>query len=194
MDKDYLTQVLSIIALYICIYENFVETTVSRVESFLCTETDRIQNGKVIYQHSDLYKEEIRNKIVDEKGNKNITKATVQWFLKLEAIDQDDYHLFMRLKDLRNSFVHDLADHVWKGVSDNEIQSLFRLFELSKKIDLWRINEIKIPILGEFELNEKELVSSMDMIVFKRLIQTLFGKKNNSDKEISMAQKVRNYE
>lgn len=185
---------LSIIALYICIYENFVETTVSRVESFLCTETDRIQNGKVIYQHFDLYKEEIRNKIVDEKGNKNITKATMQWFLKLEAIDQDDYHLFMRLKDLRNSFVHDLADHVWKGVSDNEIQSLFRLFELSKKIDLWWINEIKIPIWGEFELNEKELVSSMDMIVFKRLIQTLFGKKNNSGKEISMAQKVRNYE
>ncbi|HPM10945.1 MAG TPA: hypothetical protein PK941_10925 [Paludibacter sp.] len=187
MNRDYLRETLCFFALYITIYENLIETVVTRVESFLCFEIDRIQNGHIKYIHSDIYKEEIRNKIVDGKGNKDIIKATMLWFQENKAITQDEYNLFLELKDLRNSFVHDLADHVWHGVSDKDIQALSSLFAISAKLDNWWINEIDIPIMGKYDLNEEESkrVFSLNLLIFGQMIQTLFGNETGYKKSES---------
>lgn len=189
LDKSYLRQTLSFFGLYISLYENFIETSTARVESFLCFEIVSVHNGKIKYKHNDSYKEEVKNKIVDEKGNKDITKATMLWFLDLGAINQDEYELFLGLKSLRNSFVHDMADHVWKGVSEDDIQSLTSLFILSAKLDKWWINEIEVPIMGIHDLNaeEKDRVFSLNMMFFWQMIQALLGIENGSkDKGINV--------
>lgn len=185
MDKENLRETLSFLALFITIYENFVETIVGRVESFLCFELDRFQNGKIKFKPSDIYKEDIKNKIVDEKGNKDILKATMLWFLDMKAITQDEYDLFLELKERRNSFVHDMADHVWHGVTEKDIQSLVNLLKLSSKLDKWWINEIEISISGKYDLNEEEKkdVISFNLLVFGQMIQTLFGDETSSKTE-----------
>lgn len=189
MDQSYLRQTLSFFGLYISLYENFIETVVARVESFLCLEIDSVHNGKIKYKHVDSYKEEVKNRIVDEKGNKDTTKATMLWFVDLGAINQDEYELFLDLKSRRNSLVHDMADHVWNGVTESDIQSLISLFDLSVKLDKWWINEIEVPIMGIHDLNaeEKDRVFSLNMMFFWQMIQALLGIENGSkDKGINV--------
>lgn len=181
-NKKILQTNLSYMALYICLYEHMADTVQTRIESFLCDEMRVNGEGKWKYTHSNLYKEEIKRRVVDERGNKDILKASMLWFVDSGAITHAEYELFLSLKDLRNSFTHEMSKYIWEGLSEELAPKLIQLLDLYCKIDKWWINEIEIPIAGDEVPNgyDRESVKSVALMTFKMMINTLYANKSDA--------------
>jgi len=72
------------------------------VKGFLCGDVT-VEDGKLVHRETPLYKREIKNRRVDEKGNKNALKATMLWFVGQGAMTHEDYGTFLKIKALRDS-------------------------------------------------------------------------------------------
>ena len=149
------------------------------------------EDGEWVYIHNETYKDEIEKRFVDGKIVKDRLRNTVLWFKDANAISDDDYELFRKLRDKRNSYAHKMAQHVWDGLPEQDAKGLLDLLDLYIKLDKWWINEIEIPISGEFEPGsyDEDSVESLALITFKIMISTLFGGK--SDEYLEMIQKFR---
>lgn len=180
-DKEILQTNLSYMALYIGLYEHMADMIRTRIESFLCHEMCIDEDGKCKYTHNDLYKKVIMQRVVDEYGNKDVLKASMLWFVDSGAITQEEYELFLSLKDLRNSFTHEMSQHMWDGLSEEHAPKLAQLLDLYCKIDKWWINEIEIPIAGDEvpDSYDREGVESVAFITFKMMINTLYADKSD---------------
>ncbi len=190
-DKESLQFQLSFMALFIGMFEFMKDTLISRVESFLCSNMTQNEDGEWVYIHNETYKNEIEKRFVDGKIVKDRLRNTVLWFKDANAISDDDYKLFRKLRDKRNSYAHKMAQHVWDGLPEQDAKGLLDLLDLYIKLDKWWINEIEIPISGEFEPGsyDEDSVESLALITFKIMISTLFGGK--SDEYLEMIQKFR---
>ena len=190
-DKESLQFQLSFMALFIGMFEFMKDTLISRVESFLCSNMTQNESGEWVYIHNETYKDEIEKRFVDGKIVKDRLRNTVLWFKDANAISDDDYELFRKLRDKRNSYAHKMAQHVWDGLPEQDAKGLLDLLDLYIKLDKWWINEIEIPISGEFEPGsyDEDSVESLALITFKIMISTLFGGK--SDEYLEMIQKFR---
>lgn len=190
-DKESLQVQLSFMALFIGMFEFMKDTLISRVESFLCSNMTQNEDGEWVYIHNETYKNEIEKRFVDGKIVKDRLRNTVLWFKDANAISDDDYELFRKLRDKRNSYAHKMAQHVWDGLPEQDAKGLLDLLDLYIKLDKWWINEIEIPISGEFEPGsyDEDSVESLALITFKIMISTLFGGK--SDEYLEMIQKFR---
>lgn len=190
-DKKSLQVQLSFMALFIGMFEFMKDTLLSRVESFLCSDMTQNEDGEWVYIHNDTYKNEIEKRLVDGKIVKDRLRNTVLWFKDAEAISDDDYELFRKLRDKRNSYTHKMAQHVWDGLPEQDAKGLLDLLDLFIKLDKWWINEIEIPISGEFTPGsyDEDSVESMALLTFKMMINTLFGGK--SEEYLEMIQILR---
>ena len=190
-DKNALQTYLSYMGLFIGLYEQMIDMVEERVESFLCNEC-RFENGNIRYVHNEEYKNLIKNRRVDELGNKNTLKAAMLWFQSVGAITEADYNNFLRLKKLRDSYVHKMSDHIWNGLEESEALTIFELLDLYSKIDKWWINEIEIPIDGRFVDGnyDRDGVQSFPLITFKMMLGTMYGEK--SEEYMKMIRDIRN--
>lgn len=186
---DLLQENLATKAFFIGLYENMADMVEERVESFLCDECSFNDSG-IRYKHSDEYKKIIKNRIVDDKNNKDRLKATMLWFVDMGAITKEDYEEFLRLKKLRNSYVHQMSNHVWCGLNENDANDLLSLFALYKKLDQWWINEIEMAIIDdEVDANyNKDGVASTAYLTFCMMFEALY--KGKSKEYIEMLHKV----
>ena len=150
-DKESLQVQSSFMALFIGMFEFMKDTLISRVESFLCSNMTQNESGEWVYIHNETYKDEIEKRFVDGKIVKDRLRNTLLWFKDANAISDDDYKLFRKLRDKRNSYAHKMAQHVWDGLPEQDAKGLLDLLDLYIKLDKWWINEIEIPISGEFE-------------------------------------------
>lgn len=167
-------------ALFIGLYESFADTVESHVKSFLCINSSLGKDGKIRYTPSKKYIDEIKKRSVDDKGNRNTLKATMLWFSENGAITQEDYQSFLALKSLRNSFAHEMTEHLWNGLYDEHAKAIEELMNLYRKIEKWWINEIEIPIAGEevpdgYDLDD---VTSGILLTFDMMIDVLYGDKS----------------
>ncbi len=190
-DKESLQVQLSFMALFIGMFEFMKDTLLSRVESFLCSEMTQNEDGEWVYIHSDTYKSKIEKRHVNGRIVKDRLRNTVLWFKDAEAITDDDYELFRKLREKRNSYAHKMAQHVWDGLPEQDAKGLLDLLDLYIKLDKWWINEIEIPISGEFAPGsyDEDSVESMALLTFKMMINTLFGGK--SQEYLEMIEKLR---
>lgn len=190
-DKDTLQTYLSYMALFIGLYEQMIDMVEERVEWFLCDEF-HVKDGKFRYVHSKEYNEMIKNRRVDELGNKNALKATMLWFQSVEAITETDYNNFLRFKKIRDSYVHQMSEHIWKGLDESEASAIFELLALYSKIDTWWINEVEIPIDGRFVNTDydRDGVQSFPLIAFKMIINAMYG--GQSEENLKMIHDIRN--
>lgn len=178
-DKNALETYLSYMALFIGLYEQMIDMVEERVEWFLCNEF-HFENGKFKCIHSKEYNEMIKNRRVDEQGNKNALKATMLWFQSVGAITEVDYNNFLRFKKIRDSYVHQMSKHIWEGLDESEAPTIFELLSLYNKIDIWWINEVEISIDGRF-VNadyDHDGVQSFPLITFKMMLDTMYGGKS----------------
>ena len=179
-DKVQLQDSLTFIALYIGLYESFADTVEGRVESFLCDDGFLDKNGKFRYNSSEHYIDEIKKKVVDENGTRNILKSTMLWFMENGAITQDDYNSFLELKKLRNSFTHEMTEYLWRGLYEAHAKALGELLSLYRKIEKWWINEIEIPIAGD-EISDgydADNAISGILLTFDMMIDVLYNGKS----------------
>lgn len=184
-DREKLSFELSFIALFIAIYEYMIDDIEQNVKSFFCRGFEVDEDGKVIWNLSDEYKEKIKNRRIDERGNKDELKATMLWLKEQGAITEDDYKLFLAIKLKRNDLSHEMIRNIWDGLNDADATLLSSMIELNAKIDKWWINEIEIPTTGQFRPDEYDPneVLSGTQLMFSMMINTLYGEASDKYKK-----------
>ena len=180
-DITTLQENLTAIALFIGLYENMIDLLKERVESFLSDGAAFDSEGNIRYKHTDTYRKAIKQRIVDEKGNKNELKAVMLWFVDVGAISMQEYEQFLKFKDFRNSYAHNMTQHLWDGLSQTDVELLISLYNFYTKIDKWWINEIEIPTSCYETARKQEIenVESGSHMIFAMIFQTLYGDKSN---------------
>lgn len=181
-DKNILQTNLSFISLFIAVYENMVDYVETNLESFLCDEY--IANGELKYKKTPEYKKEILDRIVDDKGNKNVTKACFLWLVDNSAITQDDYEDFLVIKKVRNRYAHNLTEVIYQSVSEHEVKTFAKMRDLYRKISKWYFLNIDAAIMS-YELPDEsdwnDVLSGVD-IMFSMIIDILFDEKEEQYK------------
>ena len=178
-DKGYLNDNLTFTSLYITIYEFMSDYVESKVKELMCFDVN--DDGEIIYQNTPEYIEKISNRIVDDKGNRNALKASFLWLCDEEAITDNDYELFLKLKKTRNKYAHELASVIFQGVTNEEDKLLFRMIELYKKISKWWFLNIDAPIMG-YNDNPNDVSNAADLL-FELITQVLYNGKSEEYKK-----------
>ena len=183
-DKEILQDNLTFVSLYIAVYEHMIDYVVSNLKAFLCDL--EIENGKEHYIETIKYKAEVKNRIVDEKGNKDITKSSFLWLIDKDAITHADYRCFLDAKSLRNKYAHELTSIIYHGVEEYDVKLFFDMFELYKKISLWYFINIEASIMGDELPEDIELtqVQTTANIMFSMIIDVLYSGKSNTYKDL----------
>lgn len=183
-DENVIQDNLTFASLFIAMYENMVDYVVSNLKGFLCDV--EVRDGKEIWKSTNIYRDEIKKRIVDQFGNTDVTKASFLWLVDNNAITESDYKCFLESKRIRNKYAHELVNVMMQGVTENEIKQLFDMFALYQKITKWYFCEIEAPILGE-ELPDSvdsTEVSSFATIVFSMVLEVLYRGKSKEYKEM----------
>ena len=183
-DKNILQDNLTFASLYIAVYEHMTDYVVSNLKSFLCDSV--IKDGKEYYFETDVYKNEIKNRIVDNKGNKDVTKSSFLWLVDNGAITQADYQCFIDAKLLRNKYAHELTSVIYQGIAETEIKLFFDMFEIYQKIGKWYFINIEAPILGEDLPDNVDLlqVQTSASVMFEMILDVLYNGKSYKYKKI----------
>lgn len=143
VNKDYLQDNLTFTSLFIALYENMTDYVVSNVKDFLCDIG--IKDGEKFCEITDAYREQIQKRVVDDKGNRDSTKASFLWLVDRSAITAADFDKFLQIKEVRNKYAHELFDVIKMGITESEITLLFDMHSLYRKISLWFFNVIERP-------------------------------------------------
>lgn len=181
-DKETLQYNLTFASLYIAVYEHMIDYVVSNLKSFLCHL--EIGDGKEFYLETPIYKNEIKKRVVDDKGNKDITKSSFLWLVDNGAIEQKDYQCFLNSKALRNKFAHELTYVIYQGVTETEIKLFFDMFKVYQKISNWYFINIEAEILGKQLPNNADLsqVQTASNIIFEMILDVLYNGKSEEYK------------
>jgi len=182
IDSEILKFNLQFISMFVALYENFCEGFKEQVKHFLCDW--EIKDGKEVYTETSNYKKEIKNRVVDDKNNKDVLKATLLWFVDSGAITKLEYDVFLEIKSKRNSYVHEMSKYIYEGIPTSDVNYLVNLMSLYRKLDKWWINEIEMPISGISDDYDKEDVKSLSTMTFEIMLDVLFGDNPNKYKEI----------
>lgn len=183
-DKNILQDNLTFASLYIAVYEHMTDYVVSNLKSFLCDWG--VKGGKEYYIETDIYKTEIKNRIVVDRGNKDITKSSFLWLIDNDAITQEDYQTFFDAKLLRNKYAHELTSVIYQGIDESEIKLFFDMFGVYQKISKWYFINIEAPIMGEELPDDVDLlqVQTAANIMFGMILEVLYNGKSDEYKEI----------
>lgn len=184
INKDYLQDNLTFASLFIALYENMTDYVVSNVKAFLCDIG--VKDGEMIYIETGEYVSVIRNRIVDDKGNKDRTKASFLWLVDQGAITSADYDKFLQIKKIRNKYAHELSNVIMLGIQENEIALLFDMHSLYSAISRWFFVEIEAPIMG-YGIPENTDASSIQNganIAFSIMLNVLYNGKSEEYKDM----------
>lgn len=184
VDKEVLQDNLTFVSLFIAIYEHTVDYAISNIKSLLCDFW--IEDGKERWRETETYIQEIRNRIVDEKGNKDITKASFLWLVDNGAISSSDYKNFLEIKAVRNKYAHKLTTTIFEGVSESEISKLVNMCEMLQRISRWFFVNVEAPIMGYEipDIEEPGDIQSAGSLVFQMLLDVLYNGKSEEYKAI----------
>lgn len=141
VNKDYLQDNLTFASLFIALYENMTDYVVSSVRDFLCDIG--IRDGKMFCEETDEYRREIWKRVVDDKGNRDTTKASFLWLIDHGAITSADFDRFLQIKQVRNKYAHKLSEVITTGIAESEVALLFDMHSLYRKISGWFLSKLK---------------------------------------------------
>ena len=119
-------------------YECLKDYVISQVKAFYCDDL-YFENGEAIYIESEAYKQEVRTL------DKQLENASLKWFMESEAITQEDFDNYQKIRKRRNEITHELLKNLNIGFTEDDIKLFVTLTNLYEKIDRWWINEIEIP-------------------------------------------------
>lgn len=184
VDEGVIQENLTFASLFIAMYENMVDYVVSNLKGFLCDI--EVRDGEEIWITTNYYRDEIKKRVVDELGNKDVTKASFLWLVDNNAITESDYQCFLKSKQVRNKYAHELVNVMMQGINEDEIKQLFDMFALYQKITKWYFCEVEAPILGE-ELPDgvdSTSVTNFATIVFSMVLEVLYRGKSGEYKSM----------
>lgn len=184
VNKDYLQDNLTFASLFIALYENMTDYVVSGVRDFLCEIG--IRDGKMFCKETDEYRRQIQKRVVDDKGNRDLTKASFLWLIDHGAITSADFDSFLQIKQVRNKYAHNLSEVIMTGITESEVALLFDMYSLYRKISGWFFVEIEAPILG-YEVPPDADVSNIQSasnLMFSIMLNVLYNGKSEEYQSI----------
>ena len=184
VNKDYLQDNLTFASLYIALFENMTDYVVSSAKNFLCDIG--IRDGKIFCEETDEYRRQIRKRMVDDKGNRDTTKASFLWLIDHGAITSADFDKFLQIKQVRNKYAHELSEVITTGITESEVALLFDMHSLYRKISGWFFVEIEAPITG-YEIPENadiDDIQSATNVMFSIMLDVLYNGKSEEYQSI----------
>lgn len=183
VDEDFLKNNLTFSSLFVAIYENLTEYVVTNIHDFLCNMY--VEDSELKFAETAKYKEQIKNRVVDEKGNRDKTKSSFLWLVDNSAISQEEYDLFLQLKKTRNEFAHELLQVILDGIAEEKIYQLAKMIELYKKISNWWFINIEAAITcDEFSPEDISEAQYAINVVLDMIIDVIYNGKSEEYKNI----------
>ena len=188
-NKDKLSFNLTFASLYIAIYENMTDYVVSKLKEMMSEVS--VENGVIIFTESKEYKDKIRNRVVDNKGNKNVLKASFLWLVEKHILTQEDYNKFLEVKKLRNKYAHELFNVMIEGISESDFQRLTDIIYLYKKFSNWSFINYEAAIIG-YDLSDnvdEENIQAAPNYIFEVILDILYSNETKDYTELIEALK-----
>ena len=138
LDENIVKTNVNFAALFVMNYECLKDSVISQAKGFYCDDL-YFENDKAIYIESEAYKQEVRTL------DKQLENASLKWFMESEAITQEDFDNYQKIRKRRNEITHELLKNLNIGFTEDDIKLFVTLTNLYEKIDRWWINEIEIP-------------------------------------------------
>ena len=182
VNKDYLQDNLTFASLFIALYENMTDYVVSGVRDFLCEIG--IRDGKMFCKETDEYRRQIQKRVVDDKGNRDLTKASFLWLIDHGAITSADFDSFLQIKQVRNKYAHNLSEVIMTGITESEVALLFDMYSLYRKISGWFFVEIEAPILGYEVPPDADVSNIQSASNFSIMLNVLYNGKSEEYQSI----------
>lgn len=138
LDENIVKTNVNFAALFVMNYECLKDYVISQVKGFYCDDL-YFENDEAIYIESEAYKQEVRTL------DKQLENASLKWFMESEAITQEDFDNYQKIRKRRNEITHELLKNLNIGFTEDDIKLFVTLTNLYEIIDRWWINEIEIP-------------------------------------------------
>jgi hypothetical protein len=154
-------------SLYVTAFELLKESIVGRLRSFYMVGFD--QDGDVI---DEKYETAVLSR------NKSPLYASLDWLIENAVIDENDLQSFEQLKATRNSLAHELPSLVIGGADFKHVERFQDLVALLRKIEVWWIVNLEIPVNPDFDGNEeidKEGIVPGPVLMLQMMIEVLSG-------------------
>ena len=166
LDPDVLRPSLFLATMFTTAFEILKNSIVDRVRDFYADGFDK--NGPSVGA-------EYQTKVLSK--NRSALYASLHWLLEHQAIDENDLAVFEDLKRTRNQLAHELFEVVTGQVESTHESQFETLLVLLRKIELWWIVNVEIPINPDFdgqEVNEEGITPGA-VLSLQMLIQVASG-------------------
>lgn len=183
MNEDILKSNINFAALFVLNFECLKDYIITQPRDFYSDVA--IKDGKLCCEETEEYKKEVRSL------EKNIENASLRWFMNADAITEEDYNLYQKLRERRNDITHELLKNLNNGFNETDAKLYVKLLELYQKIDKWWIKEIEIPISGEVLPDEydPEQVSGGQAMILSIINDIIFD--NNKERYKNLLEELR---
>lgn len=183
MNEDILKSNINFAALFVLNFECLKDYIITQPRDFYSDVA--IKDGKLCCEETEEYKKEVRSL------EKNIENASLRWFMNADAITEEDYNLYQKLRERRNDITHELLKNLNNGFNETDAKLYVKLLELYQKIDKWWIKEIEIPISGEVlpDKYDPEQVSGGQAMILSIINDIIFD--NNKERYKNLLEELR---
>lgn len=183
LDRDTLKGSINIVALFITVYELLENTIISKPKDFY-TVLEFDERAQITYKDKvlSLYDKNVFPSISTK--NKELI-ASLVWFKKNGAIDDNDIEVFTNSRTLRNKITHEMLYVIADGGGQLEVPFAL-MYALFCKIEKWWILEVEIPTGGELSPDEidQDGVMSGHMLVLDTIMDILANNSNIHFREV----------
>lgn len=105
LDENIVKTNVNFAALFVMNYECLKDYVISQVKGFYCDDL-YFENDEAIYIESEAYKQEVRTL------DKQLENASLKWFMESEAITQEDFDNYQKIRKRRNEITHELLKNL----------------------------------------------------------------------------------
>lgn len=174
IDKGTLTENLTFAGVFIAYFERLQQTATENLKSFfLDSGTNVLDEGT----SSDSFKQHVLSL------KKRMHDSVFQWFVNMNAIDEEDYRIISEARMRRNYIAHHMDTFLLSGKTENDLRLFSKLILIYRKLDRWWINEIEIPTSMDFDHKEYDATQVFSLESFILDIIFAVSADQNSSKE-----------
>lgn len=179
LDENILKANINFGAVFVMNYECLKEFVIEQVRSF-CSEHFYMDGDRIVCEESDTYKKKVRNL------DKNLENASLKWFMDAEALTQEDYDIYQKIRKRRNDITHELLKNLNIGFGEEDAQLFSDMLRIYNKLDKWWINEIEIPTSADDipEDYDRDGVCGGQALMLSIINEIVFGNEGDKYKEL----------
>lgn len=179
LDENILKANINLGAVFVMNYECLKEFVIEQVRSFY-SEHFYMDGDRIVCEESDTYKKKVRSL------DKNLENASLKWFMDAEALTQEDYDIYQKIRKRRNDITHELLKNLNIGFGEEDAQLFADMLRIYNKLDKWWINEIEIPTSADDipEDYDRDGVCGGQAVMLSIINEIVFGNEGDKYKEL----------